>query len=117
MDRASERGFVCPLDHEPETSGPCDAEPEISERGPAPVVLPWIEVVLLAEVLADVDEFFHSPEHFPRVWAELRSYGAAPGRPDAGYLVDAVGLHADRLRELTTSWEDLAGPSPTTRPW
>jgi hypothetical protein len=56
----------------------------------------------LAELLTDVDEFLRSPEHFARVWAELVAYCARPGRPDAGGLVDAVSLHAMRLRTLAS---------------
>jgi hypothetical protein len=56
----------------------------------------------LAVVLTDVDEFLRSPEHFSRVWAELAAYCARPGRPDAGGLIDAVSLHAMRLRAVVS---------------
>jgi len=72
-----------------------------------PVAMRWIDLVLLAEVLGDVDEFFRSPAHFPVVWAELRAFGSGPERPDAGALLDAVCLHAARLRELIGRGDDV----------
>jgi len=71
--------------------------PDASTPPPRSLTLPAAEVVLLAELLTGVDEFLRSSDG---VFAELRAFAAQPGRPDAGYLIDAVSFTAGHLRRL-----------------
>ena len=66
---------------------------------PPPISLPAAHVVLLAELLTDLDGFLRSD---PAIWDQLRAYTRTPGRPDPGYLIDAVSLSALWLRAITT---------------
>jgi hypothetical protein len=72
---------------------------------PGSLTLPAAEVVLLAQLLTDVEEFLRSSGG---VFAELRAFAAQPGRPDAGYLIDAVSFNAGNLRRLLAAPGDAA---------
>ncbi|MGH2500784.1 MAG: hypothetical protein ACRDF0_11950 [Candidatus Limnocylindria bacterium] len=75
--------------------------PDIAPGPPHSVTLPAIGAILLAELLNELDEFFRSPGHGDVAWTELRAYAAQRGRPNAGYLIDALSLFAARLHRLT----------------
>ena len=75
--------------------------PDASMPPPRSLTLPAADVVLLAELLDDVDEFLRSSSG--GVFAELRAFAARPGRPDAGYLIDAVSFNAAHLRRLVAA--------------
>ena len=71
--------------------------PDTPTPPPRSLMLPVADVVLVAELLGDIEEFLRSSDG---VFAELRAFAAQPGRPDAGYLVDAVSFNAAHLRRL-----------------
>ena len=79
--------------------------PDASTPPPRSLTLPAADVVLLAELLNDVDEFLRSSDG---VFAELRAFAAQPGRPDAGYLIDAVSFTTAHLRRLLAASGDAA---------
>ena len=64
---------------------------------PRSLTLPTADVALLAELLDELDEFLRSSDG---VFAELRAFAAQTGRPDAGYLIDAVSFNAAHLHRL-----------------
>lgn len=72
----------------------------IPDASSTPITLAVREVVLLAELLADLDGFLRSPAHHADIWAALRDYCTGSGLLDAGYLIDAVGLFAGQLEKL-----------------
>jgi len=69
------------------------------------VTVPTDEIVRLTELLDDIDELLRNPRLRDEVWAVLRAHAAEPGRADAGYLIDMVGLTAAWLRALLTTVE------------
>jgi hypothetical protein len=79
--------------------------PDSSMPPPRSLTLPAADVVLLAELLDDVDEFLRSSGG---IVAELRAFAAQPGRPDAGCLIDAVSFNAAHLRRLLADPGDAA---------
>jgi hypothetical protein len=78
---------------------------DASTPPPRALTLSAADVALLAELLTDVDEFLRSSAG---VFTELRAFAAQPGRPDAGYLIDAVSFNAAHLRRLLAAPGDDA---------
>ncbi|HUZ03161.1 MAG TPA: hypothetical protein VMU89_22675 [Thermomicrobiaceae bacterium] len=78
------------------------------------MTLPVDELVLLAELLGELDEFLRSPAHHDVVFGALRTHVTGGGRPDAGYLIDAVQLTAAYLRRLAAVVEIEAEQAAAT---
>ena len=75
---------------------------------PSPISLPALDVILLAELLADLDGVVRSPGHSSAVRAALASYCAETRLFDAGCLIDRISVFAEHLAELTAGIDRTA---------